>query len=185
VLYEEDAADPYGKRYVGWVIWRTETASPGLGQPPEIGIDAEIEVPERKLALTWSLRRNDDRTLPASHVVEIMFKLPTDFPSGSVANVPGVLMKPAEQTRGVALAGVAVKVTGAYFMFGLSNNPPDKQRNLELLNERGWIDIPMVYGNNRRAILAVDKGAAGARVFNEVLAAWGQNQPVQPASPPR
>jgi hypothetical protein len=114
-----------------------------------------------------------------------LFKLPTDFPSGSVANVPGVLMKPAEQTRGVALKGVAVKVTGAYFMFGLSNNPPDKQRNLELLNERGWIDIPMVYGNNRRAILAVDKGAAGARVFNEVLAAWGQNQPVQPASPPR
>lgn len=188
VLYVEDAADPVGKRYVGWATWRTGTASPGPGQPPEIAIDAEIEVPERKLALTWSLRRNGDRTLPASHVVEITFKVPADFPFGSVANVPGILMKPAEQTRGVALAGAAVKVTGAYFMFGLSNKPPDKQRNLELLNERGWIDIPMICGNNRRAILAVEKGAAGTRVFDEVLAAWGQNlpapRPSTSASPP-
>ena len=189
VLYEEDAADPLGKRYVGWAIWRTGMASPRPGQPPEIAIDAEIEVPERKLALTWSLRRNGDQTLPASHVVEIMFKVPADSPFGSVAKVPGILMKPAEQTRGVALAGAAVKVTGAYFMFGLSNKPSDKQRNLELLSGRGWIDIPMVYGNNRRAILAVEKGAAGIRVFGDVLAAWGQSQPVTrpstPDSPPQ
>jgi len=189
VLYEEDSSDPYGRRYAGSVIWRTETVSPGSGQPPELAISAEIEVPERKLAMTWSLRRNNDRTLPASHVVEIMLKLPADFPSGSVANVPGILMKPAELTRGVALAGIAVKVTGAYFMFGLSNNPPDKQRNLELLNDRGWVDLPMIYGNNRRAILAIEKGAAGTRVFDEVLAAWGQYQDVQQpgtsASPPK
>jgi hypothetical protein len=73
VLYEEDAADPVGKRYVGWAIWRTGTASPGPGQPTEIAIDAEIEVPERKLVLTWSLRckrRSDSAGEPrrADHV---------------------------------------------------------------------------------------------------------------------
>jgi len=30
--------------------------------------------------MTWSLRRNTDPGLPASHTVEIMFRLPADFP---------------------------------------------------------------------------------------------------------
>jgi hypothetical protein len=40
-----------------------------------------------------------------------MFKLQADFPSGGISNVPGILMKQAESTRGVPLAGLAVKVT--------------------------------------------------------------------------
>src|SRR5205085_6685176 len=93
VLYEEDPADPNGKRFVGSAIWRTETVTAGPGQSPELAIRADVEVPERKLAMTWSLRRNNDPGLPASHTVEITFKLPTDFVSGGVSNVPGILMK--------------------------------------------------------------------------------------------
>ncbi len=124
VLYEEDPADPQGKRYVGSALWRTETVSPGPGQPPELAIRADVEVPERKLAMTWSLRRNIDKGLPASHTVEIIFKLPADFPAGGISNVPGILMKQAEQTRGVPLAGLAVKVTNGFFLIGLSAADP-------------------------------------------------------------
>ena len=35
VLYEEDPSDPQGKRFVGSAIWRTESVSPGPGQPAE------------------------------------------------------------------------------------------------------------------------------------------------------
>ena len=70
--------------------------------------------------MTWSLRRNTDQSLPASHTVEVMFKLPADFSSGSIYNVPGILMKQTEQTRGVPLAGLAVKVTNGFFLIGLS-----------------------------------------------------------------
>jgi hypothetical protein len=172
VLYEEDPADPNGKRFVGSAIWRTETVTPAPGQPPELAIRADIEVPERKLAMTWSLRRNTDKTLPASHTVEIMFKLPADFPAGGISNVPGILMKQAEQTRGVPLAGLAVKVTPSFYLVGLSNIDTDKERNLQLLKERDWFDIPVVYNNNRRAILAMEKGAPGERVFAEAFKAW-------------
>jgi hypothetical protein len=174
VLYEEDPADPNGKRFVGSAIWRTETVTPAPGQPPELAIRADIEVPERKLAMTWSLRRNTDKTLPASHTVEIMFKLPADFPSGGISNVPGILMKQAEQTRGVPLAGLAVKVTPGFYLIGLSNIDADKERNLQLLKERDWFDIPVVYNNNRRAILAMEKGAPGDRAFAEAFKAWKQ-----------
>ena len=174
VLYEEDPADPNGKRFVGSAIWRTETVTPGPGQPPELAIRADVEIPERKLAMTWSLRRNTDKSLPASHTVEIVFKLPADFPSGGISNVPGILMKQAEQTRGVPLAGLAVKVTSGFFLIGLTNVDTDKERNMSLLKERAWFDIPVVYNNNRRAILAMEKGTPGERVFAEAFKVWKQ-----------
>ena len=174
VLYEEDPADPNGKRFVGSAIWRTETVTPGPGQPPELAIRADVEVPERKLAMTWSLRRNTDKGLPATHTVEIMFKVPPDFPSGGISNVPGILMKQAEQTRGTPLAGLAVKVTPGFYLIGLSNVDADKDRNLQMLKERSWFDIPVVYNNNRRAILALEKGTPGERVFADAFKAWKQ-----------
>jgi hypothetical protein len=133
-----------------------------------------VEIPDRKLTMTWSLRRNTDTSLPASHTVEIMFRLPQDFPAGGVSNVPGILMKASEQTRGVPLAGLAVKVTNGFFLIGLSAADADRERNVAMLKERQWFDIPVVYNNNRRAILAVEKGTPGERVFAEAFAAWRQ-----------
>jgi len=174
VLYEEDPADPNGKRFVGSAIWRTETVTPGPGLPPELAVRADVEVPERKLAMTWSFRRNTDKGLPASHTIEIMFKLPPDFPAGGISGVPGILMKQAEQTRGVALAGHAVKVTPGFYLVGLSNSDTEKERNLQLLKDRAWFDIPVVYNNNRRAILAMEKGTPGERAFADAFKAWKQ-----------
>jgi len=174
VLYDEDPNDPQGKRYVGSALWRTETVSPGPGLAPELAVRADIEIPERKLRMTWSLRRNSDKALPASHTIEIMFTLPADFPEGGIGNVPGVLMKQSEQARGVPLAGLAVKVTNGYFLIGLSAVEADQQRNIQLLKERDWFDVPLVYTSGKRAILAMEKGAPGTRVFEEAFRAWGQ-----------
>ncbi len=174
VLYDEDPSDPQGKRYVGSAVWRTETVSPGAGLAPELAIRADVEIPERRLRMTWSLRRNTDKALPASHTIEIMFTLPSDFPEGGIANVPGILMKQNEQARGLPLAGLSVKVTNNYFLIGLSAVTVDQQRNVELLKDRDWFDIPIVYTNGKRAILAVEKGTPGARAFAESFKAWGE-----------
>lgn len=174
VLYEEDPADPQGKRFVGSAIWRTESVSPGPGQPAELAVRADVEIPERRIAMTWSLRRNSDPNLPASHTVEIMFRLPQDFTSGGVSNVPGILMKQAEQSRGTPLSGLAVKVTTGFFLIGLSSSEADRERNVQLLKDRAWFDIPVVYNNNRRAILALEKGTPGERAFAEAFQAWRQ-----------
>jgi hypothetical protein len=172
VLYEEDPNDPQGRRFVGSAIWRTETVSPGPGLAPELAVRADVEIPERRMTMTWSLRRNTDKALPASHTIEIMFNLPADFPGGGVANVPGILMKQSEQARGTPLAGLAVKVTNGFFLIGLSAVETDLQRNVQLLKERPWFDIPVVYTNGGRAILAMEKGPPGDRAFAEAFAAW-------------
>jgi hypothetical protein len=174
VLYEEEPDDPQGKRFVGTVLWRTETRPATPGRPPELAVRGDVDVPERQMKVTLSFRRNTDASLPASHTIEIVFTLPADSPSGGVQKVPGVLMKQAEQTRGVPLAGLAVPVTPGYFLIGLSSLESDMQRNVQLLKERSWFDIPIIYNNNRRAILALEKGTPGEQAFNQAFAAWKQ-----------
>src|SRR5262249_31093476 len=136
VLYDEDPNDPQGRRYVGSALWRTETVSPGPGLAPELAVRADLEIPESNLRMTWSLRRNTDKALPASHTIEIMFTLPADFAEGGIGNVPGVLMKQNEQARGVPLAGLAVKVTNGYFLIGLSAGEGGPQTTVQTLQKR-------------------------------------------------
>jgi hypothetical protein len=174
VLYEEDPANPNGTQFGGAAIWRTERVAPGPGQKPDVVIRGEIEIPEQKISVRLSLRRNDDKQLPASHTVEIMFTLPPDFSHGGIANIPGIMMKQGETTRGVALNGVAVKVTNNFFLVGLSSVDADMQRNVQLLKERSWFDIPVVYGDGKRALIAIEKGIPGERAFSEAFAAWEQ-----------
>jgi hypothetical protein len=174
VLYDEDPSDPKGKQYVGSVVWRTEPVKAAAGQKADIAVRADIEIPDRKFKMTMSFRRNTDSSLPASHTAELTFILPPDFAGGGVGNVPGILMKSNEQARGTPLAGLAVKVTDGFFLVGLSNVDADRARNLQLLKERSWFDVPLVYVNQRRAIIANEKGAPGERAFNDAFAAWGE-----------
>jgi hypothetical protein len=174
VLYEEDPADPAGKRYVGSAVWHVESVPPAPGKPNDLAIRADIEIPEQKISARWSLRRNDDKALPASHTVEVNFTLPPNFPHKGITNIPGVLMKQSESTRGVPLAGLAVKVTNNFFLIGLSSQDADRTRNIQLLKERGWFDIPLVYEDGRRAIIAIEKGTPGERAFTRAFDAWGQ-----------
>jgi hypothetical protein len=174
VLYEEDPSDTAGKRSIGTVAWRAETVSPSAGQPPDRAVRADISIPDRGMQVVWSLRRNNDKDLPASHTISIQFTLPPNFSHGGISEIRGVLMKQAEQTRGVSLAGIAVKVTNNFFLVGLSSTEADVQRNIQLLKERQWFDIAIVYTDGRRAILAVEKGNPGDRAFTDAFAAWGQ-----------
>jgi hypothetical protein len=174
VLYDEDPSDPKGKQYVGTVVWRTEPIKASGNQKPDIAVRADIDIPDRKFKMTMSFRRNTDSSLPASHTAELTFILPSDFAGGGVSNVPGILMKSNEQARGTPLAGLAVKVTDGFFLVGLSNVDADRSRNIQLLKERSWFDVPLVYTNQRRAIIAIEKGAPGERAFNDAFAAWGE-----------
>jgi hypothetical protein len=174
VLYDEDPSDPKGKQYVGSAIWRTEPIKASGNQQADIAVRADIEIPDRKFKMTMSFRRNTDSSLPASHTAELTFILPPDFPGGGVSNVPGILMKSNEQARGTPLAGLAVKVTDGFFLVGLSNVEADRARNIQLLKERSWFDVPLVYNNQRRAIIAIEKGAPGERAFDEAFTAWGE-----------
>jgi hypothetical protein len=43
---------------------------------------------------------------------------------------------------------------------------------LTLLRGQAWIDVPVVYKTGRRALLTMEKGIPGEKVFDEALKAW-------------
>ena len=165
-------SDPQGKRYFGVVSWRTETAS--SAPSPDVAVRADVKIPDRRITMTWLLRRNIDHALPASYTIEMMFDLPADFPGGGVASVPGVLMKRSEQEPSTPLANVAARAMNGVFIIELSAADSDEQR--KRLKESPWFDIPIAYNDGSRAILAIEKGLPGYRAFAEAFAVWRKSK---------
>jgi hypothetical protein len=173
VLFEEDPGNSAGRRIPGSVAWHTDTIKPAGGRD-DIFVLADVDIPNR-FKMTLTLKRNTDKALPASHVIELTFVPGPGFTGYQIDKVMGMLTKTAEQARGTPLAGVTIKVTDNVFMIGLSDLDADRQRNLQGLKERSWFDVAMVDGRKRRSILAFEKGASGQGAFIEALTAWGQN----------
>ena len=171
VLYEEDPSDPNGKSYQGWVVWR---ADPGAsGNAANATIVGEVTLPDRPMTLTLAIHRNLDRSLSASHTIDMKFDLPPDSPTRGILDVVGIMMKPNEEMSGQQLAGTRVKVSKDLFLIGLSGIDLDVQQNMQVLKDRPWLGIPFVYNSSHRAVLSIEKGETGGKIINETLARWG------------
>lgn len=170
MLYEEDPNDPNGKSYQGWVVWRADPGS--SGNPADAAIICQVAIPDRPMAVTLTMRRNADRSLPASHTVDVKFDIPANSPTQGVLDVAGIMMKPNEEASGQQLAGTRVKVSKDVFLVGLSAIDLDVQQNMQILKDRPWIGIPFVYGAGQRAVLSIEKGATGSKVIDDTLAQW-------------
>ncbi len=171
-LYEEgEDASGSGTASAGNVAWSVSEEN-GSGGQAETVLVAQAQIPDRNINVTLRIKPNTDSSLPASHLVEIQFQLPEGFSGGDVSNVPGLVMKPTEEARGDALLGASVKVAPGYFWIALSSVDSERDRNLALMRERGWIDVPMLYENGKRAIFTIEKGTPGARALEQAIAAW-------------
>lgn len=168
VLYEEDVSNPKGDRAEGKITWRIEPTTDASAPSGDVTIRGNVEVPSRNLQMTLSIRRNFDAALPATHTVQIDFA--PDFAAGRIKQVMGLLMKANEQAKGAPIAALSVKVDDTHFLIGLSAVPQDAANNSLLIRSRAWMDIPIVYATQRRAILAVEKDGNVLALFNTVFA---------------
>ena len=172
ILYEEgEASSGAGSASQGEVTWALDEQRGANGKTLPI-LKASVKIPERQVTVDLVIKPNEDASLPASHLVEITYGFPDGFSSGNVVNVPGLVMKPTEEARGDALLGASVKVSDGYFWIALSSLPNERDRNLSLLRDRGWIDIPMLFDNGKRGILTLEKGQNGAQAIDQAVAAW-------------
>ena len=65
-------------------------------------------------------------------------------------------MKQTEQARGQPLAGAAVPVTNELFWIALSNEEEDVTRNLQLLSDGLWFDLPILFSDKTRALITFE-----------------------------
>lgn len=171
-LYEEGKAGGQAQITAGQVVWQT-APYPLDGKPGAVQIKAQIDIPERRMSAVLSIHPNNDPSFPASHLIELRFDLPSDFDGQSIKQVPGIIAKATEQSRGDGLVGASAKVSDNFFWIALGGAESDRQRNVKYLRERGWFDVPLLYENGRRAILTIEKAGAGDRVVSDALTAWG------------
>lgn len=142
-----------------------------LGLPT---LKGTASIPARNLSVDITLRKNSDPSLPASHLMEVDFKVSDTFIGGSIANLPGVLLKNEELVPGTALIGASARVVGNSFLFALSATPADQTTNTDLLENRRWIDLAVVYGTGRNAILTLEKDSEAQALFEKVFSTWAE-----------
>ena len=141
-----------------------------MGLPTLIG---RANIPARNMGVELLIRKNSDPTLPASHLMEINFTVSETFIGGSVAGLPGVLLKNEELVQGSPLIGASARVLQNQFLFALSASPEDATSNNALITGRKWMDIAIIYATGKRAIITLEKDPAAETMFNEVFATWG------------
>lgn len=153
--------------FSGTVEW--SEGADELGLPTLIG---RANIPARNLSVSVTIRKNSDPSLPASHLMEVDFQINDTFIGGTIANLPGVLLKDEELVPGTPLVGASARVVGNSFLFALSASEADSQTNVDLLENRKWVDLAVVYGTGRNAILTLEKDETAQALFEKVFGVW-------------
>ncbi|MFK0208730.1 hypothetical protein [Agrobacterium sp. NPDC090283] len=175
-LYEEVLGQTVPTAIQGSVSWSLQQENDGDGKPSPT-VQGQITVPGRGLSALITFKRNTDPSLPASHLIEIVFSVSPGFEGGAIDSVQRIAMKSTEQDRGNALIAVPAKITDDFHMIALNDFPDAMKTNLELLKSRNWIDIPVSYRNGRRALLTLQKGNDGIAAFDKALSEWAAATP--------
>ncbi|KZS53736.1 hypothetical protein [Rhizobium anhuiense] len=170
-LYEERIGQSSPTAIEGSVVWSVQHEA-GQGGRQEATVQGNVSVPERNLSALITFKRNSDPSLPASHLVEVVFSVPPNFEGGSIDSVQRISMKRTEQDRGDALIAVPAKITDDFHMIALNDYPDARKANLDLMATRSWIDMPITYRNGRRALLTMEKGDTGTNAFNTAIKEW-------------
>lgn len=172
IFYEERTSSAQGSAESGQVVWSVVQESPGNDLPPEPAIRGEATVPGKDLQLRMTIRRNADQTLPASHIIELIFLTPDNFEGGGIDNILRFALKGTEEAAGSPLIGIPAKIADGFFLVALNDSKAEMDANLTLLRREKWIDVPVIYKSGRRALITMEKGIPGEKVFDDALKAW-------------
>lgn len=168
IFYEEQSAgSSNGRATQGQAVWSLE----GKGDDATVKVD--VDVPDRNVAFSISLKKNLDPELPASHLIEVISSHNNPDEPVIIDSIPGLILKPTEQSRGVGLAGAAIRIADNMYWIALKSEPQAIRYNMELLVLRSWIDMPILYKSGRRAILTLEKGDVGEAIVKDALLEWG------------
>lgn len=174
IFYEERTSASGGSAEAGNTVWSLVQESPGDGLPAEPAIRADATIPGKDIQLRMTIRRNGDKTLPASHIVELIFLTPDNFEGGTIDNLLRMTMKETEEATGNPLLGVPAKIGDGFFLIALSDGKAETDANMQLFRRMKWVDIPIVYRSGRRALMTLERGVPGDKVFEEALKVWSQ-----------
>ncbi len=175
IYSEERTANEELRRLQGSVVWSKVQEQPGPDMEVEPALRADLYIPDTGTSMRMTMRRNGDRSLPASHVIEVIFEPTTQEPGRSVRNILRMMFKESEAAPGNPLNAFPAEIGSNFFLMMLDEGQQARQANLELIRNRDWIDLLVILEAGRRALFTMEKGLPGTDVVNEVLDYWQQN----------
>ncbi|WP_114389747.1 hypothetical protein [Notoacmeibacter marinus] len=175
IYSEERTANEELRRLQGSVVWSKVQEQPGPDMEVEPALRADLYIPDTGTSMRMTMRRNGDRSLPASHVIEVIFEPTTQEPGRSVRNILRMMFKESEAAPGNPLNAFPAEIGSNFFLMMLDEGQQARQANLELIRNRDWIDLLVILEAGRRALFTMEKGLPGTDVVNQVLDYWQQN----------
>lgn len=173
ILYTEAPENPQQPRAVtGRVFWRLDSESAGQGRPVETIVRATVEIPDAGLNLDFTVRRNTDSAFPASHIIGLRFTNSGDPASQAIKEIGVPQFKTEEGERGAPLSAINSALGDNLFVAALSNVPVEVERNIDLILNRSWIDIPVLFTSGRRGIITFEKGVSGSQTLTDAFNRW-------------
>jgi len=164
----------------GTVTWTLAHEAAADGQTDEFAIRGDVTIPHKGISVRLTIRRNQDKTLPAAYLVEVVYTIPDDFPGGAMDDLKELTFKASEQAIGQPLNGATkAKFGDNYFVLAINNMRPFIDGDLVLMKKLNWIQLVTQYKDGRVGELSLSKGKQGEDIFNKVLDAWlaEQNKP--------
>jgi len=184
VFYEaptETLAASANEGRVEWRLRRLPTTAPAAGvssnqeADQDLAIVGDVNIPTLGLTLRLTLRHNDDETMPADYLTEIIFAVPDDFEGEAIDDIGPLMFKASEQSTGQDLAGVTTaKVQDNLFLMAVRAPQPILDRNLALMRQLPWLKLNVLYKNGRVGEFSIAKGEGGNRLFQQVIDEWSR-----------
>lgn len=164
-FFFQESGEARGEEFPATVEW-SQTSRDGA-----LAIHAVTHLPQQNATVGVTIYRNADRSLPARHMVEIL--VAGDLASSPIRSIPGIARRANEAAPSDRFDAIAFAVTEHLFWIALRD---DSQRtevqNLQLLRYGYWFDVPIVFRDGSRAMLTLERGEAGAEIFETVIGAW-------------
>lgn len=153
-------------QFEGKVTW---SFGPDPAVKGQKSLRAGIEFPSGGLSIDFSIARNADAGINASHTVMVIFDPKVIDP---IREMSAVEWRERESQAGTVLSGIVVPVQDNVFMIGLDKTDTAIARNLDLLRTQKWMVFEVRLVNGRRGAILVEKGAVGEKAIADALADW-------------
>jgi gag-polyprotein putative aspartyl protease len=168
------ASDPQRPAvYPGSATWTI--ISPSQGEPSIPSVRIDIDIPEQKMHVSVTIRKNTDDRLPATHTIELHTTFANDAKIEGIKDMGIPQLRKENSPNGDAVSGIRLKFNASYYLVGLTRSDTDAAYNLDLLATRPWFDFPLLLRDDKIAKITVAKGESGNRIMAEALSAWSDS----------
>jgi hypothetical protein len=167
MIIEQGSTGSDDLRLAGSAQWRLE------GSGAEAVVTVTVQIPEREALVGFVMRRNNDDSLPASHMVDISYQ-GGDNKDGPIINVPGFMVRVEDSETPVPVRSAGALIMPGQYLLGLSGNEDDQAHNLLLLKTAQWLEIPAMFESKRRLVVVIEVGPSGTAALNGALAQWSE-----------